>query len=289
MNLAFFVTSWPGRIVALALGLGVIFGATRVVGAGQPAASAAPRTATVTRGSVTQTVSVSGSVNASGQAKLQFKSSGRLANIMVGVGQSVSTGQALASLDTTDLQTALATAQQNLASAQASYEKAVLAGDDTRAQLADTQRQTATAIANAQANLTKIKTNYATAKTNFTSLTNNLPNDIRAYRAAIDVLRRQVQQVLADLPTSGPSDVNSARNSLNSADGALASVQSYADTILSLALNDYLGSRDAINRATNDFDAALSAGSDTSAAAAAYQSAQLSYSLNATKLQSAMD
>ena len=144
MNLATFVSSWPGRIAVLALILAVGGGATLAVRGNQPQASAAPRTATVTRGSVTQTVSVSGSVNASGQARLAFKTGGRISSVMVSVGQTVSAGQALAQLDTTDLQTALATAQQNLANAQASYQKQVLASQDTRQSLVDTQKSTAT-------------------------------------------------------------------------------------------------------------------------------------------------
>ncbi|HYK99298.1 MAG TPA: biotin/lipoyl-binding protein [Candidatus Acidoferrales bacterium] len=289
MNLAFFVTSWPGRIVALGLGLGIIFGATRVAGVGQATPSVAPRTATVTRGSVTQTVSVSGSVNASGQARLAFKTGGRLTNVMVSVGQSVVAGQALAQLDTTDLQSTLATAQQSLANAQASYQKQLLAANDTRAQLAETQRQNATDIANAQQTLTKVQTNYATAKRNFSSITGSFSTDLATYRVAINTERSEIQQTLVDLPTSATSDVNSARNALNSADGTLASVQGYADSILSGALTDYASSRDAITRVLGDFDAAINAGADTNAAVAAYQNAQLSYNLNATKLQSAID
>ena len=289
MNLGFFVTSWPGRIAALALAGVVAGGVIFVARAQQPAAKPELRTTTVTKGNVTQTVSVSGSVAAQGQAKLAFKTGGRISEIYVGVGQAVTAGQSLAKLDTADLETALATAQQNLANAQASYQKAVLAAQDTQKQLEETRRSTATDIANAQAALTKARTNYATAKANFTSLTNALGSDLSAYLSSMDPLRAQIAQVLADLPVTATSDVNSARNSLNSADGQLASVQGYAGSVLTSALNEYLGTRDQIVRITGDFDAAIAAGSDTSSVAASYQNAQLSFNLALSKLQAGMD
>ena len=289
MNLGFFVTSWPGRIAALALAGVVAGGVIFVARAQQPAAKPELRTTTVTKGNVTQTVSVSGSVAAQGQAKLAFKTGGRISEIYVGVGQAVTAGQSLAKLDTADLETALATAQQNLANAQASYQKAVLAAQDTQRQLEETRRSTATDIANAQAALTKARTNYATAKANFTSLTNALGSDLSAYLSSMDPLRAQIAQVLADLPVTATSDVNSARNSLNSADGQLASVQGYAGSVLTSALNEYLGTRDQIVRITGDFDAAIAAGSDTSSVAASYQNAQLSFNLALSKLQAGMD
>ena len=289
MNLGFFVTSWPGRIAALALAGVVAGGVIFVARAQQPAAKPELRTTTVTKGNVTQTVSVSGSVAAQGQAKLAFKTGGRISEIYVGVGQAVSAGQSLAKLDTADLETALATAQQNLANAQASYQKAVLAAQDTQKQLEETRRSTASDIANAQTALTKARTNYATAKVNFTSLTNALGSDLSAYLSSMDPLRAQIAQVLADLPVTATSDVNSARNSLNSADGQLASVQGYAGSVLTSALNEYLGTRDQIVRITGDFDAAIAAGGDTSSVAASYQNAQLSFNLALSKLQAGMD
>jgi len=289
MNLWAFVGSWPGRIAALALVLVAGGGVLLVARAQQPAAKPELRTTTVTRGNVTQTVAVSGSVSATGQAKLAFKSAGRIAQIFVGVGQSVTEGQPLAKLDTSDLETALSTAQQNLANAQASYQKALLAAQDTRAQLDETRRSTATDIANAQTALAKARTNYATAKSNFTSLTSGFVNDLATYRADVDAERTQIRQVLTDLPISGTSDANSARNALNSADGVLASIQSYADSVLTSSVQDYTNARDTITHVLADFDGAVAAGTDTSAAIGAYQRAQVAYSLSATKLQSAID
>ncbi len=167
MNLGTLTATWPGRIVALVVAATVIGGATMVIRGNGAAPKVDLRTTTVTRGSVTQTVSVSGSVNAFGQARLSFKTGGKLDKVYVVVGQPVTAGQPLAKLDTTDLETALATAQQNLASAQANYQKQVLSAADTQQSLADAQRSGATNVANAQTSLSKLRTNYATAKTNF--------------------------------------------------------------------------------------------------------------------------
>ena len=291
MNLAFFVTSWPGRIVALALGLGVIFGAATFVRGGQPAATAAPRTATVTRGSVTQTVSVSGSVNASGQARLSFKTGGRLANIMVTVGQSVVAGQALAQLDTTDLQTALSTAQQNLANAQASYQKALLAAGDTKAQLDETQRQTATAIANAQQTLTRLKSNYQSAKFNYTSLTNQLKNDAQTLQQSLDGLRQGNASLLVELQNSTiqTNDVKAATNQIQQATTNLDTANAYSVNLLAGALIDFSNAQSSILQSTQAFDAAIAAGADTNGIAAGLQTQQLVYSTAATRLSSALD
>jgi len=125
-----------------------------------------------------------------------------LANIMVTVGQPVSAGQALATLDTTDLQTALATAQQNVANAQASYQKQVLAGSDTQRQLAETRRSTASDIASAQTSLTKVRTNYAAAKAGIIALTLATANSMGRYGVTANAISPGAQTRMIDsIPT----------------------------------------------------------------------------------------
>ena len=75
------------------------------------------RTAEASTASIAQTVAISGSVNPSGQARLNFRSSGRLSAILVTVGQQVTAGQELARIEATDLENTLANAQNSLASA----------------------------------------------------------------------------------------------------------------------------------------------------------------------------
>ena len=289
MNLRMFVATWPGRIAALVLIAAVGGGATLVARSNTTAPKTEVRTATVTRGSVTQTVSVSGSVNALGQARLAFKTGGKLATIYVTAGQAVTPGQPLAKLDTTDLETTLATAQQNLASAQASYQKQLLAASDTQRSYEETQRSTANDIAAAQTSLAKLRSNYGAAKTNYTAFTTSSLADLGTYRTAIDTLRTQVQQGITDLSIYGTADANSARASLNTADGALANAQTYAGGLLATAMADFTVSRDALLAAVAQFDAAIDGARDTSAAVAAFQTAQLNYNVVLSRLTGAID
>ncbi|TMC55587.1 MAG: HlyD family efflux transporter periplasmic adaptor subunit, partial [Chloroflexi bacterium] len=60
-------------------------------------------------------------------------------------------------------------------------------------------------------------------------------------------------------------------------------------SVMSSALVDYVSARDAIVRICNDFDAAVSAGSDTSGIAAAYQTAQFTFNVSLSRLQAAVD
>jgi macrolide-specific efflux system membrane fusion protein len=102
--------SWKLGVVLL---VAAIVGTAAVVARGNTGTpKAETRTATVARGNVTQTVTVSGSISAQGQARLAFKSGGKIAQIYVTSGQTVTLGQPLAKLDTTDLEAALATAQR---------------------------------------------------------------------------------------------------------------------------------------------------------------------------------
>jgi multidrug efflux pump subunit AcrA (membrane-fusion protein) len=289
MRLRTFVATWPGRLVVLLIIAAFGGGVATVARANSATPAVPPKTATVARGSITQTVSVSGSVNSSAQARLAFKTGGKLAKVYVNTGQAVTPGQPLAELDTTDLQNALATAQQNLANAQASYQKQVQAASDTQAALVDTQKSTALSVANAQAALTKIQTNYATAKKNLGTLSDGMSSDMSQYRSAIDALRTQGQLVTNDISLYSSSDVNSARQSLYAADLALANAQSYGSITFANDLAAFLSARDALLSATTSFDNAIGAGADTSASVASYQTLLLNYNLAQATLSSAID
>ncbi|MEK7864056.1 MAG: efflux RND transporter periplasmic adaptor subunit, partial [Chloroflexota bacterium] len=105
----------------------------------------------------------------------------------------------------------------------------------------------------------------------------------------IDTLRTQTQQALTDLSIYGTSDVNSARNALNTADGALANAQVYASGLLAGAMSEHTASRDTLQATVAQFDAAIASGADTSPAQSAYQTAHLNYNVTLAKLQSAID
>jgi len=89
-------------------------------------ASATPQpvqTATVTRGIITATVSTAGNMAAKSQVTMTFQNSGQIKTVTVRVGDRVKAGQVMATLDTADLESAVASAQAGLEIAQAQLAK----------------------------------------------------------------------------------------------------------------------------------------------------------------------
>jgi HlyD family secretion protein len=82
------------------------------------------QTAAVPKGTVAETVTATGPVAAAQTLPLSFKSSGKLAELTVSVGQKVKKGDVLARIDPADLQAALDQAKANLQQAQAAFTKA---------------------------------------------------------------------------------------------------------------------------------------------------------------------
>lgn len=294
MNFAGILATWPGRIGVLVL-VGAIGGGGIMVARGNTAApKAEQRTATVTRGSVSQTVTVSGSINAQGQARLAFKSGGKIAQIFVTSGQTVSLGQPLAKLDTTDLETAVATAQQNLANAQASYQKQLLSASDTQKSLTQARQNAADDLATAQATLSKLKASYASAKTNFGSFTDSATGGIASFQNSLDTIQSQIDALIAEMRlVVGGGDTGDLRNALNAITGAnspaLQNARSNSVTLLSPAVADYQNAKAAVLSGVADYDAAFAAGNDTSNMPSGFQLTQTNYTISASRLSSALD
>jgi len=292
------LTTWPGRLVAVALVVAVGGGALLASRANSQPPKQELRTQAVTKGSVTQSVAVSGSVAASGQTKLAFKTNGRVSALYVAVGQQVTAGQALATIDATDLQNALQQAQQNLKSAQLSYQKTVQSAGDAQRTLEQTQQSTQNDIATAQQNLAKLKTNYTTAKGNALSFGPTIYTDLGSFQGNLATLKTSVDVVLNDIDNAFRSgslglneqnDVKSAQNSMNSAYSPLSSAQTLADSVLKPSIDDLQRALDNIGAAIAEFDAALATGSDTSRASADFQRAMSEYSLASSRLSGAID
>jgi len=248
------------------------------------------RTAQVTRGSVTQTVAISGSVSSAGTVKLNPATNGKVAQLLIAVGQQVAAGQPLAKLDTTDLEAALATAQNNLAGAEANYDKALAGASDARNSLVQTQQSTANDVATAQASLAKVRANYAAAKTNLASLYISLINDLGIYLSQIAIAQQQVQKIQSDLSAATQSSDNrSAQTSVNQAAAALGNAQSYGQGVYASAESDYIAAMNQILSAVATFDAALAATADLAPAAQQMAGAQVTYNGAASRLTSAID
>ncbi|MDR0284028.1 MAG: biotin/lipoyl-binding protein [Propionibacteriaceae bacterium] len=101
-------------------------------------ASATPAVTTITRDvqastvTMTESVSTTGTIEPQQQADLAFSSGGTVTAVNVSVGDKVVAGQALASIDTTDLQAAVDSAQAAVDAAQSDYNDAVDAGVDAQ-------------------------------------------------------------------------------------------------------------------------------------------------------------
>ena len=114
------------------------------------------QTATVQRGTLVATVAAAGNVSAPEQANLAFQTSGRVTKVDVQVGDRVKKGDVLMQLDTTNLDYALKTAQDNLTIAQANYNSAKI----TNSENADQVKVAKAALDKAAATLAQAQSAY---------------------------------------------------------------------------------------------------------------------------------
>jgi HlyD family secretion protein len=281
------VSSWPGRILVIVLAAAVVGGAVTIFRGGTGTPAVTYRTAEATRASLAQTVAISGSVNPSAQARLNFRSNGRISAILVTVGQQVTAGQELARIEATDLENALANAQASLANAQSNLQRQYQSYADAQRSLDNARRSADTDLATAQAALAKIKANYATARSNYLNLTAAAVADIWAFQNSLSVIQTQMDVLMGEIVPGGNS--LPAVNALYSAYTPLQNARANSVSLLAPALADYTSARSAALAIMGDFDAAAAAGSDTTAIAGSYQLAQTSYAIASSRLTSALD
>lgn len=103
----------------------------------------------VTKGDIVATISSTGVIEPSQEVKLTFRSSGKVKDISVQIGDTVKKGQVLASLEADELQLQLKQAQVNLKLAEANLAKAKVAADETDIAAARAQLESARAQADA--------------------------------------------------------------------------------------------------------------------------------------------
>ena len=171
------------------------------------AAAVATQTATVTRGDVTATVSATGKVISPSDIGLAPLVAGTLSKLYVKVGDHVSAGKVLAQIDTTNLTTALASANASLVNAKAAV--TALVPTKTKAEQAQADLQ----LAQAQAALTLAKKNQAdnTALTQANAAT---------YQQSVDSAKKALDDATANAPISAKSyqaAVDAAKASLANA------------------------------------------------------------------------
>jgi multidrug resistance efflux pump len=288
------VSTWPGRILVIVLAAVLVGGTIMVVRGNGGTPAVTYRTAEASKASIAQTVAISGSVNPSGQARLNFRSSGRLSAILVSVGQQVTAGQELARIEATDLENTLANAQNSLASALSNLQRQNQSYADAQRSLDNARKSASTEVANAQAALAKMKSNFASAKSNYQTLTAAATADVSAFQDSLGAFQTQIDALTLQMSQIvGGGDTGDLRNALNSITSAkspaLQNAQANSLSLLTPALSEYQSARTATLSLIADFESALAAGGDTTGIAGSYQSAQTTYSIALSRLTSALD
>lgn len=287
------VSTWPGRILVIVLAAALVGGAVTIFRGNGGTAAVTYRTAEAAKASIAQTVAISGSVNPSGTARLNFRTSGRISSILVTVGQQVTAGQELARIEATDLDNALASAQNSLASAQSNLQRQNQSYADAQRSLDNARRSADTDVANAQAALAKIKSNYASARSNYLNFTAAAATDIVVFQNSLGTFQTQIDalMVLMGKIVGGgdTGDLRAALNALISTNVPLQNARANSDNFLSPALADYQSARGTMLSLMDEFERAAAAGGDTTGIAGSYQLAQTNYAIATSRLTSALD
>jgi len=130
---------WGWRLAVVPVAIGGIVAATALTGASS--SSAAYRTATVATGDVTQTLTATGAIESASRFDAGFQVGGTVESVEVEVGDAVAAGDLLATLDTSDLEDAVAQAEEALADAEETL------ADDLEAQTSSSSSSSASTVA----------------------------------------------------------------------------------------------------------------------------------------------
>jgi len=142
-------------IVAVVVVVGVLFFVRRA--AARRAADDEVRTAVVERGTLRVTVTASGSIEPAAQVDLGFDLAGRVAEVLVDIGDEVEAGQPLALLETANLERAVAQAELSLRQAELRLERLQEPADEADVRQAQhAADQAAAALEVAELNLTTV-------------------------------------------------------------------------------------------------------------------------------------
>lgn len=179
---------WLVLLVVLAV---IAAGAIWILNPFGKTAAASLVTAQASTGTIVASVSISGSVASSSVEELNFGTSGTVTAVNVAVGDKVTAGQVLATIDDSALQVQLQVAQANLAAAQARL-------------ALDKAGPTAATIASAKDSISQAKLQLSTAKTSLsdTIAQNNL-NAAEA-KAALTAAQDQLASDTATLAAGDP-------------------------------------------------------------------------------------
>jgi macrolide-specific efflux system membrane fusion protein len=168
---------------------------------------------TIATGTITKTVASSGTLEPANQANLDFGASGRVTAVNVTAGQTVTAGQALATVDSTSLAAALAEAQATLAN-----DQALLSSDQSAG-------ASAAQIASDQANMASTQTQVTNAQTSLADAT--LTSTISGTVASVNLsVGQQVSGSSSSSSSSSTATGSTSGGSSFSAGGAAGGLSS---------------------------------------------------------------
>ena len=209
-------------IVVIVVAVAALFFGLQQMNANAAATAVRAQTTTAQLGTLVATVSAAGNISTPNSASLAFQTSGKVAQVSVQVGDKVKQGQVLMTLDPTDLQLSLKTAQTSLANAQASLDSAKIKASQNvnqliiaktsldKAQVALQQAQAAyDAIAwrgdvggtTQAATLQSASADYRSALANYNITASNLSDNsaVRTAQAQVDQAQISVDQAQKNL------------------------------------------------------------------------------------------
>jgi HlyD family secretion protein len=197
------------------------------------------RTATVTYGTITQTIGMAGNLAPVSEADLNFASSGTVQSVGVDVGETVISGEVLASLDRTILSAQLSQANatlasarsklaqdqagptaQNLAAAQNPVGSAQVSVNNAKTSLADTKAINAQLVAVAQSAVDQDKARLAADDPFDTAAVSADQAKLAADQQALDSAKAKAQQS----NNQSAAQLASAQQQLSAAKSSLAAV-----------------------------------------------------------------
>src|SRR5581483_1511370 len=178
------------------------------------------QTATADRGDITRSISTTGVVSAQQTTSLSFQQSGKVTGVFVTLGQKVKQGDVLAQVDPTDLQTTLDNAKLSLATAQTKLQS-VLQGSTASALAAADQ-----GVASAQAAYDKALRAQADLQQPPSAV------DVQTAQQAVTTAQAQLQkaqQARSDLDANSAAAIGKAQEAVDAAQRGVDKAQAGAD------------------------------------------------------------
>jgi HlyD family secretion protein len=202
----------------------VVGGVVVVIGGGATiwatSASSAPsyRLATASPASVSATLDTAGTIGSVNEATLSFPTTGQVSAVNVAVGQQVTAGQTLATLNTTSLESQVASAQSALANAQAK-----LAADQAGQTSSSAKVTPAMYVTSSSSAPSDLKS----AQDAVTAAQKQVDDDMNAAAASLTDQQKKCQTVIHPDPSQPPSqaDVDACTAAIQQAQNAQNNTQ----------------------------------------------------------------